>query len=78
MRTTLNLEDEIMRRAKKRAIETGTTLTEVVEEALRAAVSGQAPRAGRFTLRWKPVTGRTLPGVDLADRDSLYREMERR
>jgi hypothetical protein len=78
MRTTLNIEDELMKRAKKRAAETGTTLTEVVEEALRAAVSGQAPRAGRFTLRWKPVAGRTRPGMDLSDRDSLYQEMERR
>jgi hypothetical protein len=78
MRTTLNIEDDLMKRARRRAADTGTTLTKVVEEALRAAVSGQAPRIGRFTLRWKPVAGRTLPGVDLADRDSLYQEMERR
>ncbi len=77
VRTTLNIEDELMKRAKKRAVETGTTLSEVVEEALRAAVSGLAPCVGRFTLRWNPVAGRTRPGIDLADRDSLYQEMER-
>jgi len=55
----------------------GTTITKVVEEALRAAVSGQVPRTARFSLRWNPVAGRTRPGIDLADRDSLYEAMER-
>ena len=77
MRTTLNLEDELMKRVKKRASEMGTTITEVVEQALRAAVAGQVPRATRFSLRWNPVSGRTRPGIDLADRDSLYEAMER-
>jgi hypothetical protein len=77
MRTTLNIQDDLMRRVKKRASETGATITEVVEQALRAAVAGQAPRRDRYTFTWKPVPGRTLPGVDLADRDSLYEVMER-
>jgi predicted transcriptional regulator len=77
MRTTLNIQDDLMRRVKKRAAETGTTLTEIVEQALRAAVAGQAPRRDRYTFVWRPVAGRTLPGIDLADRDSLYEVMER-
>ncbi len=77
MRTTLNIEDELMKRVKKRAAETGSTITEVVEEALRAAVAGQAPSATRFSLSWHPVAGRTRPDIDLADRDSLYEAMER-
>jgi hypothetical protein len=77
MRTTLNIQDDLMRRVKKRAEETGTTITELVEQALRAAVAGQVPRRDRFTLVWKPVLGRALPGIDLADRDSLYEAMER-
>lgn len=77
MRTTLNIRDDLMRRVKKRAAETGTTITEVVEDALRAAVAGQAPRTQRYTLAWQPVPGRTLPGIDLGDRDSLYEAMER-
>jgi hypothetical protein len=77
MRTTLNIQDDLMKRVKRRAAETGTTITEVVEKALRAAVAGQAPRRERYTLRWNPVAGRTLPGIDLADRDSLYEAMER-
>ncbi len=77
MRTTLNIQDDLMKRVKKHASETGSTITEVVEEALRAAVAGQAPRRERYTLTWKPVAGRTLPGIDLSDRDSLYDAMER-
>ena len=77
MRTTLNIDDDLMKRVKKRASESGATITEVVEEALRAAVAGQVPRANRFSLRWNSVSGRTRPGIDLADRDSLYNAMER-
>ena len=66
-----------MRRVKRRAAETGATITEVVEQALRASVAGQVPRKGRYTFPWRPVPGRTLPGIDLADRDSLYEAMER-
>ncbi|OHD68630.1 MAG: hypothetical protein A2177_15195 [Spirochaetes bacterium RBG_13_68_11] len=77
MRTTLNIQDELMKRVKQRASETGATITQVVEEALRAAVAGQAPRGERYVLRWKPVAGPALPGIDLADRDSLYEAMER-
>ncbi len=77
LRTTLNIDDGIMSLVKKRAAETGRTITEVVEQALRKEVSGQAPRTDRFTLRWSPVAGGTQPGVGLADRDSLYSAMER-
>jgi len=38
-----------MRRVKKRAAETGATITEVVEQALRASVAGQSPRRNRYT-----------------------------
>ena len=76
MRTTLNIDDELMKRVKKRALEMGSTITAVVEEALRAVVAGKAPRATRFSLAWAPVSGRTRPGIDLADRDSLYEAMD--
>jgi len=35
MRTTLDLPDEVLANAKRKAIEDKTTLTEVVERALR-------------------------------------------
>lgn len=78
MRTTLNIDEALMRRVKQRAKETGRTITEVVEQALRKDVSGARPVTGGFTLRWTPVSGRLQPGVDLSDRDTLYEVMERR
>jgi len=46
MKTTLNLDDELLGRAKRRAAARGTTLTALVEEGLRAALV-EPPRAGR-------------------------------
>jgi zona occludens toxin (predicted ATPase) len=77
MRTTLNIDDEIMRLVKRRAVESGRTITELVEHALRREVSGQQPRASHFILRWSAVAGKAQPGIDLTDRDSLYDAMER-
>jgi len=76
MKTTLNLDDHLMREAKKRAAERGTTLTHVVEEALRGALSmrGAPPRG---ELRWVVVDGGP-PMVDIADRDALFERMEGR
>lgn len=39
MRTTLNIDDELMKAAKIAAIREGTTLTALVEEALRERIS---------------------------------------
>ena len=38
MRTTLNIDDQILATAKHRAVEQGVTLTRVVENALRDAL----------------------------------------
>lgn len=46
MRTTLILDDRLVRQAKRRAADTGSTLSEVVNEALREAfrpVTEQVP-----------------------------------
>ena len=77
MRTTLNIDSEIMMLVKKRAAESGRTITEIVEQALRKEMSGQPPRTNRFIFRWSPIAGKAQPGIDLADRDSLYGAMER-
>ncbi|MGA2975407.1 MAG: ribbon-helix-helix protein, CopG family [Spirochaetia bacterium] len=77
MRTTLNIDSEIMLLVKKRAAESGRTITEIVEQALRKEVAGQRPWTNHFVLRWSAVSGKAQPGIDLADRDSLYEAMER-
>lgn len=70
MKTTLNIDDRLMREAKKLAAERGTTLTQVVEEALRAAVHPPARRV-EFRLDLPTVKGDRPPDVDIADRTAL-------
>jgi hypothetical protein len=78
MRTTLDLDDELLAAARKRAAERGTTLTAVVEEALAASLAPAPSTAARYRLEWKTHRGRLLPGVDVADRNSLFDAMEGR
>jgi len=78
MRTTLNLDDDLMRQARRRAADTGRTLTQVIEESLRDALAERAEAQSSFRLKWTTARGRLLPGVDLSDRDSLIRHMEER
>ncbi|MGL4745351.1 MAG: type II toxin-antitoxin system VapB family antitoxin [Dermatophilaceae bacterium] len=70
MRTTLNLDDELARAAKERALADGTTLTSLVERALRSILrDSPAGPAQRVEL---PVIGGALqPGVDLDDHDAV-------
>lgn len=78
MRTTLDIDDDLLRAARRRAAERGTTLTGVIEEALAAALATKPAREKPFRLRWKPHRGRLRPGVDLADRDALFEAMDGR
>jgi hypothetical protein len=78
MRTTLDLDDALLRSVKARAAETGRTMTSFIEEALRdhlVRISGDAPTQ---PLRWVVVPGGPRAGVDLADRDALLDAMEER
>lgn len=71
MRTTIDIRDELFRRAKKRAADDGVSLREVVETALRAHLS-RGPRRSNYRLRWRAERGRLMPGVDLDDRAVLF------
>jgi hypothetical protein len=71
IKTTLNLDDELMRRSKRLAAERGTTLTAVVEAALRAELAGSAKRPP-FVLHLPTERGDRPPVVDPADRHALY------
>ena len=77
MKTTLNLDDHLLRRAKRTAAERGLTLTSIIEEGLRSALDKPAPRR-RFRLRLKTTRGRRVPRVDIGDREALYDLMEPR
>ena len=77
MKTTLNLNEQVLRQAKGRAARDGITLTRFVEDALRARLA--AARGGKvpFRLRLETVTGDGPPNVDIADRDALYEVIDR-
>lgn len=71
MRTTVRLPDELMRAAKRRAQETGRSLTQLLEDALRAELR-QPTRARRVAAPLPTYRGKGLhPGVDLADSSAL-------
>lgn len=78
MRTTLDLETALLHEAKSRAAEAGMSLTRLLERALLQYLF--PPRREASNYRFTPVlkSGPLQPGVDLADRDSLYDIMEGR
>jgi len=77
MRTTIEINDDLLRQAKRRAADEGTSLRALVERALRLHLGGKH-RARGYKLTWRTETGRMLPGVRLDDRDALHDLMEER
>jgi hypothetical protein len=77
MRTTINLDDDLLAEAKQVAARTGRTLTAVVEDALRESLH-RRHRTARRTVEL-PVFGEGAlqPGVDLDDSAALLDLMER-
>jgi uncharacterized protein (DUF1778 family) len=76
MRTTIRLDETLLRRAKSMAAASGRSLNDFIADAVRAAVT---PRAGRSAAPPLPVFsgGKLLPGVDLDDSASLLDLMDR-
>ena len=77
MRTTVRLDDALLREAKKRAAERGTTLTALFEEALREKLARAERPAGAGESRPLPTFAGNgpLPGVDLHDTAALLDRM---
>lgn len=66
MRTTLNIDDRLIRKAKQRALDRRTTLTRVIEEALAKDLADTDAPVPAFGLRLFPDAPAAT--VDLADR----------
>ena len=77
MKTTLDLDDELLRRSRQRAAQEGVTLTRFIEDALalRLEDSRQKPA---FRLALTTVRGTRPPNVDISDREELYEVLDRR
>jgi hypothetical protein len=79
MRTTLNLDDHLLTEAKRLAAERGTTLTAVMEDALRIVVrrADEAERRRPVELpRFGEPGAGFLPGVDISNNAALLDLME--
>jgi len=78
MRTTIRLDDDLLAAAKRRAGERSTTLTRVIEDALRADLARRAvdERERARLPAFGDTAERPLPGVDLDDGAALLDLME--
>lgn len=76
MRTTVRLDDHLLAEAKALAARTGRTLTQLIEDSLRAALAAR-PEPGSRTIDLPVVRGgRLRPGVNLDSMSDLLDEME--
>jgi hypothetical protein len=73
MKTTLDIDDDVMARLKREAARQGKTMSELVETALRLLLQRRPPPAELPPL---PSFRGGAELVDVADRDALYEAME--
>ena len=77
MRTTIRINDDVLRAAKKAAVERDISLTKLIEEALREKLEYRAEPVKNRRVRLTTFSGNGLqPGVDLDDSASLIEIME--
>jgi hypothetical protein len=73
MKTTLNIEDKVMKQLKREAARRGCTMSELVESALRLMLQ---PKKTPDDLPPLPGFHGGAELVDIANRDVLYDAME--
>ena len=72
MRTTISLDDALLKRARQAALDRGISLNELVVTALRLELNRVAKPSGKKKIILPTFRGRGLqPGVDLDDSASL-------
>jgi Arc/MetJ-type ribon-helix-helix transcriptional regulator len=72
-RTTVRLPEDLVRRAKLKALAEGRSLTALIEDGLRRVLDDRAPRvrAKRVLPPVSSATGGLMPGVSLDDGAAL-------
>jgi hypothetical protein len=76
MRTTVTIDDEVFRTAKRRAADEGRTLSDLITEALRARL---VPRDSGPAEPYRMATygeGGTLPGIDITNNAAVRDAMD--
>jgi len=77
MRTTLSIDDDLLRRLKELAARRGQTLARMVNDLLRQSLARGAGKPG-FKLELVGWDAEPQPGVDILDRDKLFDLMDGR
>ena len=79
MKTTIDIPDALMIRAKKRAVELRRPLRELVIEGLTARLrSAPAPTTRKKkNIRWVVTQGGVAPNLNVANRDELTAWLQR-
>jgi hypothetical protein len=72
VKTTLNLNERLLARAKALALREGTTLTAIVEESLQARLALRSKMSKPVALVLPTVKGTAPPNVDISDREALF------
>jgi hypothetical protein len=74
MKTTIDLPDDLMIAAKKKAAESRSTLREIFERGLRRELSGAGDSGRRRApaIHWVTAPGGLPPGLDVADRAAMH------
>jgi hypothetical protein len=77
MRTTIRLDDQLLKSAKRYAQEAGKSLTAVIEDGLRQILARQKAKGSRAPVKLSTVGGKGVrPGIDLDDSASLLAHMD--
>lgn len=76
MKTTLIIHDDVIKRLREEAAKRDTTISELVEAALRLMLEPR--RSNRLDIQPLPVFDLGGAYVDIADRDALFQAMEGR
>jgi hypothetical protein len=77
MKTTLDLPDELLIEAKKRAAEERRPLRALVEEGLRLVLRKPEGRQRKRQVRLVTVKGGLAPDLDLSSREAMYEWLEK-
>ncbi|MCH7742445.1 MAG: type II toxin-antitoxin system VapB family antitoxin [Proteobacteria bacterium] len=79
MRTTIRIDDELLKEAKHQATKTGTTLTAIIEESLREKFlrSKQSRQKRKKVKLMTSGDGGLQPGVNIDDSSALLDLIEK-
>ncbi len=79
MKTTVELPEDLLLEAKRKALETKTTLRDILERALRRELRQSAGQRTRLRpkIRWVTSAGGLPPDLDVSDRGKMRNWMEK-